>query len=243
MFKKIAVWVLYLIGYEACALIVNKPIILPDLTLIFTYFIQQALSASFYIAFLSSITRVLVGSLLALIFAFISALMAHKLEWYRILIQPFLVLVKTLPNITYILLILIWLSREVSVSVIALLIVFPASYAQMISGLDNLSVDQKEVLDIYPESTKEIILKVYVPSLLPFIFEALILSLSLGFKVGIMAEILGQVQPGLGYLMYSAKMNFDIAELFALSIWMILWVVFVEKGIRVWKTKHLDDLY
>ncbi len=243
MFKKTLVWIVYLIGYQALALIVNKPIILPDLFSILSYFIGQASSISFYTAFLTSISRVLIGSGLALVFAFFSALLGHKYEWYRILINPFLTLVKTLPNITYILLILIWLSREVSVSVIALLIVFPASYAQMISGLDNLNIDQIEVMEIYPESFLETLLKVYIPNLLPFIFEALILSLSLGFKVGVMAEILGQVQPGLGYMLYVAKVNFDIAELFALSIWMILWVVFVEKGIRLWKQKHLDDLY
>lgn len=243
MLKKSSVWLLYLLAYQVLAIIINKPIILPDLMTVLKYFIQEATSLSFYLAFFTSISRVVIGSSFALIFAFFSALMAHKYEWYRILINPFLTLVKTLPNITYILLILIWLSREVSVSVIALLIVFPASYAQMISGLDNLNIDQKEVMLIYPESVLETLLKVYIPNLLPFIFEALILSLSLGFKVGVMAEILGQVQPGLGYLLYSAKVNFEIAELFALSIWMIIWVSFVEKGIRLWKQKHLDDMY
>lgn len=243
MLKKSLVWFLYAIGYECVALSVHKFIILPDLTLIFSYFIKEAMDLNFYIAFLTSILRVIIGSGSALGMALLSALLAHRYDWVKQLINPFLVLVKTLPNITYILIILIWLSREASVSVIALLIVFPASYAQMISGLDHLSVDQKEVLEVYPESGLEVLKKVYIPNLLPFMFEALILSLSLGFKVGIMAEILGQVQPGLGYLMYNAKANFDIAELFALSIWMILWVVFVEKGVRLWKMKYLDDLY
>lgn len=243
MLKKSLSWIIYLISYEFLVFIINKPIILPSLKTVLSFFILQASDPLFYVAFLSSIARVLFGSLLALSFAFFAAILAHKYNWYRLLINPFLVLVKTLPNITYILLILIWLSREVSVSVIALLIVFPTSYAQISSGLDVLSIDQKEVLLIYPEEWLEVLKKVTLPSLLPFIFEALILSLSLGFKVGVMAEILGQVHPGLGYLLYSAKMNFNIAEVFALSIWMILWVVFVEKGIRSWKTKHLNDLY
>ncbi len=230
-------------AYEVLVLVVNKPIILPDLFTVMSYFISEAIDPNFYLAFFTSIARVVIGSSFALVFAFFSALMAQRFNWYRVLINPFLTLVKTLPNITYILLILIWLSREISVSVIAMLIVFPASYSQMISGLDNLNLDQLEVMEIYPESFLETLLKVYIPNLLPFIFEALILSLSLGFKVGVMAEILGQVQPGLGYLLYGAKVNFEIAELFSLSIWMILWVVFVEKGIRIWKQKHLDDLY
>ena len=243
MLKKSLVWILYIVGYEVLVFVVNKPIILPDLFTVLKFFIAEASDINFYIAFFTSITRVLIGSSLALIFAFFSALVSQRYDWYRSLINPFLTLVKTLPNITYILLILIWLSREISVSVIAMLIVFPASYSQMISGLDNLNVDQLEVMEVYPESFIETLLKVYIPNLLPFIFEAMILSLSLGFKVGVMAEILGQVQPGLGYLLYGAKVNFEIAELFALSIWMILWVVFVEKGIRLWKQKHLDDLY
>ena len=47
-----------------------------------------------------------------------------------------------------------------------------------------------------------------------------------------MAEILGQVQPGLGYLMHLARMNFETVDLFAYTAIMIMVVVLIEKGIE-----------
>ena len=52
-----------------------------------------------------------------------------------------------------------------------------------------------------------------------------------------MAEILGQVQPGLGYLMHIARMNFETTDLFAYTAIMILVVVIIEKGIDLFLIK------
>lgn len=239
--KKIGIWLVYGLLYETLALIVNRPIILPDLALVFSHVFQHLLTIEFYRAISFTLVRVILGTLMALGLAIVAALAAYKLKFIDLALRPLLILVKTLPNITYILLILIWFSREVSVSLITLLIVFPVCYGQINAGLLGITLDQLEVLKVYPESWMESIMHVYLPLILPSLLEALSLALSLGFKVGVMAEILGQVQPGLGYLLYTAKMNFDIAEVFALSVWMILWVVLVEKGIQVWRRSHSND--
>lgn len=243
MFKKIAIWLIYLCAYEALALIVNKPIILPDLLLIGTHLSVHFNSIDFYAALLISLGRVVMGSIIALTLALLFGLLSYRFKTVKHALHPLLVLIKTLPNITYILLILVWFSREISVSIITLLIVLPVCYGQVMSGLDSLSVDQNEMLKIYPESFYESTKQIYIPALLPYILEAISLSLSLGFKVGVMAEILGQVSPGLGYELYVAKVNFDIAEVFALSIWMIIWVVMVEKGIHYIKKSVMKDLF
>lgn len=241
MIKKAFIWVIYIGLWELLALSIQKPIILPDVSLVLSHLSIHITSSAFYLALGVTLIRVMIGTLIALGLALISALLAYRIKWVETALSPLLILVKTLPNITYILLILIWFSREVSVSIITLLIVFPVCYGQISTGLLGITVDQLEVLKVYPESWMESVKQVYLPLILPSILEALSLALSLGFKVGVMAEILGQVQPGLGYLLYTAKMNFDIAEVFALSIWMIGWVVLVEKGITVWRRTHSND--
>jgi NitT/TauT family transport system permease protein len=69
------------------------------------------------------------------------------------------------------------------------------------------------------------------------LYEGIKGALSLGFKVGVMAEILGQVQPGLGYLMHIARINFETADVFAYTAIMIIIVVIIEKGMNRIKTK------
>ena len=40
-------------------------------------------------------------------------------------------------------------------------------------------------------------------------------SLSLGLKVGVMAEILGQVQPGIGHQLSRGRVNLEMADICA----------------------------
>jgi len=53
-----------------------------------------------------------------------------------------------------------------------------------------------------------------------------------------MAELLGQVQPGLGYQLYLAKLDLNTTALFAYTGWMILTVVLSEKVIGHFKKDH-----
>ena len=68
----------------------------------------------------------------------------------------------------------------------------------------------------------------YIPLLKPALGSALISITSLGFKVGVMAEILSQVRGGIGRNMQIAKLNVDLASLLAWTIWFLIVVAVCE---------------
>lgn len=232
--KKALVYLSYLFLWEFLSLSMGNALILPSVQSILFSMVNFGLSAHFWLSVTQTLLRVLMGTGLSFILALGLALLVYEKPKLKVFFEPVLAISKSIPNISYILIILIWFSRDVSVTLISLLVVFPILYQQFLVALLSIETDLLEVEKLYPETRMNHYLKVLLPLMRLSLLEGLISALSLGFKVGVMAEILGQVQPGLGYLMYVSKVNIEMVDLFALSAWLIVFVILIEKGIRRW---------
>lgn len=230
MRRKVLIWSFYFILWQGIAMMVNQSIILPSFFDVLSRLILILSDSSFYNHLFITLFRVVLGTLSAFILSFIFAIVSYDFKWVEQALKPLVLVSKTIPNITYILLVLIWFSREMSVFFVTLLILFPVLYTQISTGLFGINPEHLEVLKLYPETYFHRLIKVIIPLIKIPLFEGLKGALSLGFKVGVMAEILGQVQPGLGYLMHIARMNFETVDLFAYTAIMILVVVIIEKS-------------
>lgn len=237
MIKKLSIYSLYFALWQGIAMVVNRPVILPSFVDVFLRIFNLLLTSDLYLHVSMTLIRVIQGTALAFVLALIVALMTHESKLLKDLLSPLILITKTIPNITYILLVLIWFARELSVIAVSFLILFPVLYSQFKTGLDQINPELIELFKLYPEGLVHKVSKVLVPLIKPYLFAGLKNGLSLGFKVGVMAEILGQVQPGLGYLMHIARMNFETTDLFAYTAIMILVVVIIEKGIDLFLTK------
>ena len=230
MKRKVLIWLFYFILWQMIAMIVNQSVILPSFLDVLNRLVYILSDVSFYNHLFITLFRVILGTLSAFILSFIFAILSYDFKLINQALKPLVLVSKTIPNITYILLVLIWFSREMSVFFVTLLILFPVLYTQISTGLLGINPEHLEVLKLYPETYFHRLTKVIIPLIRISLFEGLKGALSLGFKVGVMAEILGQVQPGLGYLMHIARMNFETVDLFAYTAIMIMVVVLIEKS-------------
>ncbi len=230
MKRKVLIWLFYFILWQMIAMIVNQSVILPSFLDVLNRLVYILSDVSFYNHLFITLFRVILGTLSAFVLSFIFAILSYDFKLINQALKPLVLVSKTIPNITYILLVLIWFSREMSVFFVTLLILFPVLYTQISTGLLGINPEHLEVLKLYPETYFHRLTKVIIPLIRISLFEGLKGALSLGFKVGVMAEILGQVQPGLGYLMHIARMNFETVDLFAYTAIMIMVVVLIEKS-------------
>lgn len=230
MKRKVLIWLFYFILWQMIAMIVNQSVILPSFLDVLNRLVYILSDVSFYNHLFITLFRVILGTLSAFVLSFIFAILSYDFKLINQALKPLVLVSKTIPNITYILLVLIWFSREMSVFFVTLLILFPVLYTQISTGLLGINPEHLEVLKLYPETYFHRLTKVIIPLIRITLFEGLKGALSLGFKVGVMAEILGQVQPGLGYLMHIARMNFETVDLFAYTAIMIMVVVLIEKS-------------
>lgn len=230
MKRKVLIWLFYFILWQMIAMIVNQSVILPSFLDVLNRLVYILSDVSFYNHLFITLFRVILGTLSAFVLSFIFAILSYDFKLINQALKPLVLVSKTIPNITYILLVLIWFSREMSVFFVTLLILFPVLYTQISTGLLGINPEHLEVLKLYPETYFHRLTMVIIPLIRISLFEGLKGALSLGFKVGVMAEILGQVQPGLGYLMHIARMNFETVDLFAYTAIMIMVVVLIEKS-------------
>jgi NitT/TauT family transport system permease protein len=233
--KRLGIWLSYALIWELVARWVNRSIILPSFSGVVLTMGQQALGTELWVALWLTLGRVVVGATIALVLALALSVTAERFEAIKPWLHPIILITKTIPNITYILLVLIWFSRETTVTVITLFILFPVLYSHLSSAIDTIMPVYLDLSRLYPERFVHRVRYVILPLIVPHIWAGVQTAIALGFKVGVMAELLGQVQPGLGYLMHLARQNVDTVARFAYTGWMILVVYIIEFVIKLWR--------
>ncbi|WP_075877112.1 ABC transporter permease [Merdibacter massiliensis] len=216
--------------WKAASILVGYSFILPGPEQVFVAMIALLQDLSFYEAVIATALRSIFGLSLAFLSAFGFAYFAWKHTWFANVFSPVLLLMRSVPNISYILLILYWCSRNSSSIIISFLILFPMIYQTLYEALKELQRSYLNVLKIYPKKMKESILQVYLPLLRPAISASICNGIAMSFKVGVMAEILGQVGTGVGRQMQLARLNFDLVTVMAWTGWIIL-LLFVSDQI------------
>lgn len=189
---------------------------------------EQVGQISFYQTILHTLLRALSGFLVALLLALFCAFLSFYSKVFEDFFYPILLLTRSVPNVSYIIIVLFWFSAEASVIVISFLILFPTMYANLVHGLQAMAPTLQDVLRVYPTSRSFAIRKIYLPHLRPFLFASTSAGISLSFKVGIMAEILGQVHVGIGRQLNLCRLNVDMTGVFAWTIWIIFLLFLIE---------------
>ncbi|MEG0264394.1 MAG: ABC transporter permease subunit [Erysipelotrichaceae bacterium] len=230
--------VLIITSWWLGAYFMDNSYILPTPQAVVTSMMHQLTSPDFYRIVLTTLTR----SSMGLLFAFIAALLFALCSYYSSillgLLTPIITLAKSVPNISYIIIILIWFGREVSATIITFLILFPMFYSNFLTGLESKDKKLCDVLKIYPLSKFNQIIKIDLPMLKPFIAASMSSGIGLAFKVGVMAEILGQVDQGIGRELQYCRINLDMAGIFAWTIWIIILLVILEQGLKIFFHKQ-----
>lgn len=209
-------------GWQVLSLSVGNDVLIPYPIEVVQMVIQLFFKQIFYTSVFASLVRVSVGFFASLLIALVLAILADRFSTFRKLFEPIQILTKSIPNISYIIIFLVWLGSEKSASMIAFLILFPIFYNNFLFALDHVSQELKDVEKIYPESFFELIRVRTLPLLIPTLLSSSKMAFGLGFKVTVMAEILGQVQVGVGRQLYIARQNLDTTALFAWTIIIIL---------------------
>ncbi len=230
-------FVLFLIWWLLAAMMDNDFIIPYPLAVIRLMF-EQLTMPSFYENLLYTLFRSWLGLCFAFVMAGGCAFLAYHFKLFHDIFYPLLLLMRSVPNISFIIIILLWFGSDSSAAIVSFLIIFPTIYANIFSGLEHIDENLKKVMQLYPKKIGYKIRKVYLPLLSSSIQASLSNGMSLAFKVGVMAEILGQVQIGIGRQMNLCRLNSDMTGVFAWTGWIILILLFMDIFLYVlWKKK------
>ena len=233
--------VILMILWQLLAASVNNDILIPMPLDVARRMLADVSQPDFYAQTLSTLGRMLKGFGISLILALVCGFAAAMQPVIRRLIEPLEVIVKTIPNLSYIMIFLIWLGSEGSVMVTSFCVLFPVFYTAVLLSQDLLDSELQDVLRCYPERSVSVFWKVRLPQALPHLLAAMKTGFGLGLRVCVMAEVLTQVRIGIGRQMsYAARIALDMTGLFAWTLWIIL-ISAAADGLFSWLQKKVES--
>ena len=212
----LGVWVL-------ASALVRQELLLPSPLQVLRRFLALAGTAAFWLTVGTSILRVLTGIVSLLAFLTESSALC------KALFSPVMVLVKSTPVASFIILALIWLGRGILPAFISALMVLPVVWANVSAGIAGRDPLLLEMARIYGFSRGRVLRRITLPTVLPFFRSALSSALGLGWKAGIAAEVLTVPQPSIGKMIFESKLYLETTDLFAWTLTVILLSLVIEK--------------
>ncbi len=173
-----------------------------------------------------SAVRIVCGTAAGYALAIALAALSWRSRIVRALVSPALSAIKGTPVACVVVVLLIWFgSRNVS-AIAVFLMALPGVYFPVLKGLEELDPHMDELMRLYRAGTPTRLLALCVPGVLPYLLSASATVLSMGWKAGVAAELIGVPTGSIGERIYQAKLLLETADLFAwtIAIVAIAWV-------------------
>ena len=212
------------------AAIFNKPLLLPTPLQTLKALGALAATGEFYLTVLLSLTRILLGILLAMIGGTLLALLTVRSVLCHHLFSPLLALFKATPVASVIFLILLWVGRDNVPLWIAFMMAFPIVWSNVREGLLQTDRQLLEMAKLFDVPRQRVLVKLRLPALAPYFLSASRSAIALAWKAGIAAEVLCVPARSIGRAIYEGKTYMMTEELFAWTFLVVVISVLIEQG-------------
>ena len=187
-------------------------------------------TAEFYQAVFGSLSRILMGYALGVVLGAVLASLAYAVPLVGTLMGPMMYAVKSTPVASFVILALIFMSSRYLSILMGFLMVLPILYSSVLTGLQGTDRKLIEMAKVFRMRPGAKIRTIYLPAAYPNFLSACALSLGMGWKAGIAAEVIGLPDQSIGEALYQAKIFFSTPELFAWTLAIILISVGMEQA-------------
>lgn len=220
--KKFFPFFILLMIWQCLAMIINKTIIIPYPVDVLKMMIQYAQEPSFYLSMGHTLLRIILGLMISSLIGLGLAFMSYDHRNIEAFLSPVVAFFQSIPQISYIIILLVWFNSRTALMIIIVLMLFPIFYANCLNGLKGIDQDLKDVIILYHHTPLFNIIKVYLPLIRHHINAAIDSCIPLSIKVGVMSEIFVSSAYGIGKELYLARININTTAIFALTFYMVI---------------------
>jgi NitT/TauT family transport system permease protein len=209
--------------------VVDSPLLLPAPWLVAKRLCQLARTGRFWVTPGLSLVRILWGAVCAVAAGILLAVLTHRFSLLRTIFSPLLTMVRSTPVASFILLLLIWVGRDILPSVIVFLMVLPVVWSNLSAGIAATDARLLELAHVYRFPLGRRVRRIYIPSVLPYFLSACKTGFGLAWKAGVAAEVLVVPKMAIGRQLYEAKLYLETVDLFSWTVVVILCSLALEK--------------
>lgn len=191
--------------------------------------VQLVQKVTFWKTILYSLTRIMSGFLLGLTLGVFLAVFSAKYKIIEEILSPIITLMKAVPVASFVVIFLIWWNAQKLSVIICFMVVFPNIYLQTLEGIQNADTKLLEMATVFHMPVKNRIFYLYRPACRPFLDSAIRISIGMGWKSGVAAEVIGTPDHSIGESLYMAKIYLETADVIAWTVIIIFLCAICEK--------------
>ena len=215
--RKLPLWavLLWLLVWQAASMALDSDILLVSPLRVIATLLALLPTARFWASLLGSMARILGGFFLAAALGTLLAALAARFKRVEEWLAPPVLAMKTVPVASFVILALIWFgSRNLSVF-IALVMVFPVIYTNVLAGVRAADRELAEMARVFRIPLLRRIRCITLPQVAPYFRAGCALGLGLCWKAGVAAEVIGVVGGSIGEKLYEARIYLQTGDLLA----------------------------
>lgn len=208
--------------------IIGNEYILPSIDKTFSALLTIFSNGEFYLALISTLTRSLIAFSISYLLATVLAYLTHKSVNAEKIVAPIISVTRALPTIAVVLLLLFWTNSLVAPVIVTMLVVFPTLYTSSKTAFDNVDKDILDISAVGGANKINTFRYIVFPIVLPDLLISIGSGISLNLKLMVAAEVLSATANSIGYMLSTAKVYFEIAEMISLVVVLVALGIIIE---------------
>ncbi|MFP4456976.1 MAG: ABC transporter permease [Clostridia bacterium] len=227
--QRITAIILWVILWELLARIIDQSLIIVSPTTVIYNLFSLMQGYEFWLVVSNSFLKISAGLIVAIGVGVFLAVLSSIFDLMRIMLEPAMSIIKSVPVVSFIILVLIWVGTEYLSTVISFLIVLPIIYTNILEGILNVDKKLLEMADVFNIPFKKKALGIYLPNVMPYFIAASKISLGLCWKSGVAAEVIGLPNGTIGEKLYAGKIFLSTGDVLTWTLVIVLISVVFEK--------------
>ena len=222
--QRIGAAALAVLVWQAASMAVGSALLLPSPAAVLVRLAALLPDGGFWRAVWFSFCRIAGGFGAALVLGTALAFAAGRWPVVDVLLRPYVLVIKSVPVASFIILALIWMRTSALPLFISFLMVFPILYTNVLAGIRSADRELLEMARVFRvpwlRQARCILLPAAEPFLLagsaaPYFRAGCALGLGLCWKAGVAAEVIGVVGGSIGEKLYEARIYLQTGDLLA----------------------------
>ncbi len=223
-----AIALIWLLIWLLVSLAVGQELLFPSPISVIKRVCEFFASLDFYKTVGVSLLRVVLGMLIGVSAGVLGGILSASSHIIKDFFTPMLAVIKSTPVASFIILLVLWLSRDLTPVIIASVMVMPVVWANVETGIRETDKDLLEMSRVYGMSKAKRLTSIYIPSVYPYFLSSMRSSLGMAWKAGIAAEVLLQPLVSVGKQIFESKYMLETVDLFAWTVIVVILSIIIE---------------
>lgn len=215
----------------------GNELLLPYPVSVLRSLIRLGQEVAFWQNVVASVMRVLAGMAVGTMVGVVLAVLTCAYRWCDNLFSPAIRVIRVTPVASFILLVLLWTSRNAVPGIIAGMMVMPVIWEDLSQSIRSVDPKLLEMAEAYRFTRLKKLVLIYIPSLRPHFLGTVTTAMGLAWKSGVAAEVLCLPKRAIGTQIYNSKLYLEVPDLFAWTVVVILLSLILEKLLRFYIVK------